>query len=205
MVELAGFPTCYNDELDPASDNTYIIAVRNGENEAGWPGARARIIHWHLEFHVEYGPWAGIAETWSPDAWHAGTIGARYVPMGGDARLNEGTNGTAQAYDVAYLGYIVNRRNDVLTDLKAHGLRVSPTGAWGQERHAILTHSKLYLHVHQTDNAPAIPALRMVVAAAYKLPVIMETPADRGHLRAGLLSHVRTEVHGRVLRDVGDG
>ena len=142
MVELAGFPTCYNDELDPASDNTYIIAVRNGENEAGWPGARARIIHWHLEFHVEYGPWAGIAETWSPDAWHARTIGARYVPMGGDARLNEGTNGTAQAYDVAYLGYIVNRRNDVLTDLKAHGLRVSPTGAWGQERHAILTHSK---------------------------------------------------------------
>lgn len=180
MVDLAGFPTCYNDELDPASDNTYIIAVRNGENDAGWPGARARIIHWHLEYHVEYGPWVGVAETWSPDAWHARTIGARYVPMGGDARLRDGTNGAAPSYDVAYLGYMIPRRTDVLSALNEYGLRVSPTSAWGQERHAVLLHAKTYLHIHQTDSAPAIPALRMVVAAAYSMPVIMETPADRG-------------------------
>ena len=43
--------------------NTYIVIVRNGENEAGWPGARARIIHWHLEPHVAYSTWAGVAET----------------------------------------------------------------------------------------------------------------------------------------------
>ena len=52
LIELAGFPVCYADELDPASDDTYIVIVRNGENEAGWPGARARIIHYHLEPQV---------------------------------------------------------------------------------------------------------------------------------------------------------
>ena len=129
MVELAGFPTCYSDELDPASDNTYIVTVRNGENEQGWPGARAHIIHWNIEYHVEYGPWAGVAETWSPDAWHAEKIGARYVPMGGDARLNDGTNGAGPTYDVAYLGYMIPRRTDVLTGLQGYGLAVSPTSA----------------------------------------------------------------------------
>ena len=71
LVELAGFPVCYADELDPASDDTYIVIVRNGENEAGWPGARARIIHWHLEPHVAYSTWPGVAETWAADQWHA--------------------------------------------------------------------------------------------------------------------------------------
>lgn len=187
LVELAGFPVCFTDEVQPESDNTYIVAVRNGENESGWPGARARIIHWHAEYHVEYGPWAGVAETWSPDAWHAEKIGGRYVPMGSDARLKHGPEMRHAEYDVAYLGYMVNRRNDVLSGLAQRGVRVSPTSAWGDDRHLVLTHSTAYLHVHQEAAAPAIPALRMVVAAAYSLPVISENPAARGLFHDGYL------------------
>ena len=180
LVELAGFPVCYADELDPASDDTYIVIVRNGENEAGWPGARARIIHFHLEPHVEYDAWPGVAETWAADAWHAEKIGARYVPMGSDARLKDGPDTRHAEYDVAYLGYMIPRRSDVLSGLAQRGARVSPTSAWGDERHKVLTHSTAYLHVHQVAEAPAIPPLRMVVAAAYSLPVITERPARTG-------------------------
>jgi hypothetical protein len=181
LVEFAGFPVVYVDEIDIDSDNTYILPMKTGETPAnGWPNARAHLIEYLFEYHVDYEPTPGVAERWSPDAWHAQQIGARYVPMGGDARLNDGTNGAGPTYDVAYLGYMIPRRTDVLTGLQGYGLAVSPTSAWGQERHAVLTHSRIYLHVHQTDSAKAIPALRMVVAAAYSLPVIMETPADRG-------------------------
>lgn len=187
LVDLAGFPTCYVDEIDPASGNTYILIVRNGEWPAGgWSDLRARFIHWHMEFHVDYEPLPGI-ELWSPDAWHAEKIGGRYVPMGSDARLKHGPEMRHAEYDVAYLGYMVNRRNDVLSGLAQRGVRVSPTSAWGDDRHLVLTHSTAYLHVHQEAAAPAIPALRMVVAAAYSLPVISENPAARGLFHDGYL------------------
>jgi hypothetical protein len=206
LIELAGFPVIYTDELDPASDNTYIVVVRNGENEAGWPGARARIIHWHLEPHVEYGPWQGVAETWAADAWHAEKIGGRYVPMGSDVRLKAGPDTRHAEYDAAYLVYLIPRRSDVLSGLAQRGVKVSPTSAWGDERHRILTHSTTYLHVHQTDIAPAIPALRMVVAAAYSLPVICETPAKRGifdygHLLTSDHAHIAEFVHMWAVRE----
>ena len=196
LVELAGFPTCFADELDPTRKKaTYILPVRNGECEAGWPGARARIIHWHLEPHVTYGPWAGVAETWASDQWHAEQIGAQYVPMGSDARLKDGPDTAGDEYDVAYLGYMIPRRTDILTELTQRGVRVSPTSAWGEERHRILTHSAAYLHVHQEASAPAIPPLRMVVAAAYSMPVIMETPARRGVFDFG---HILTSDHAHM-------
>lgn len=193
LVELAGFPVCYVDEIDPASDHTYIVIVRNGEwPEGGWPGARARIIHWHMEFHVDYAPLPGV-EWWSPDQWHAEKIGGRYVPMGSDARLADGPDTRyAHECDVAFLAYLIPRRTDILSGMAQRGVRVSPTSAWGNERHAVLAHSTAYLHVHQTDHAPAIPALRMVVAAAYALPVIMETPARRGVFNYG---HILTSDH----------
>jgi hypothetical protein len=203
LVDLAQFPTCFVDEIIPDSDHTYILPVRNGElPEGGWPDARARIVHYNAEFHVHYDPLPGLA-VWSPDAWHAEKIGGRYVPMGSDARLKhgpetrlkDGRDPAAAEYDVAYLGYMIPRRTDILSGMAQLGVRVSPTSAWGDDRHKILTHSTTYLHVHQTDYAPAIPALRMVVAAAYSLPVIMETPARRGLFDYG---HVLTADHAHL-------
>jgi hypothetical protein len=217
LVELAAFPTCYVDEIDPASDQTYILPVRNGEMpEGGYPGARARIVHWDAEYHVNYPPLPGLA-VWSPDRWHAEKIGGRYVPMGSDVRLKAGPDTRHAEYDVAYLVYLIPRRSDILSGLAQRGVKVSPTSAWGDERHRILTHSTTYLHVHQTDIAPAIPALRMVVAAAYSLPVICETPAKRGvfdygHMLTSDHAHIAEFVYmwsvkerGAFLQSFGDG
>lgn len=187
LVELAAFPVCFIDEMQPDSDNTYILPVRNGECDAGWPGARARIIHWHAEYHVDYEPLPDV-ELWSPDAWHAEHIGGRYVPMGSDARLADGpVVKHAPDYDLAFIAYMIPRRTDIVHQLAQRGVRLSPPSAWGNERHKVLTHATAYLHVHQTDYAPAVPALRMVVAAAYSLPVITETPAQRGIFDMGYM------------------
>lgn len=190
LIELAGFSTCYVDEMqvdDPS--RCYILMMQCGETERGWPGARARIIQWMLEW-FDYPPIPGVTERWSGDQWHAERLGVRYVPVGSDVRLAEGPDAKfAREYDIALLAYMIPRRNDVLSGLAQRGVRVSPTSAWGDERHLILKRSSVYLHIHQWDDKPAIPALRMVVAAAYSLPVISETPARRGIFHDGYLLH----------------
>lgn len=181
LIELAGYDRVYIDEIDPSSSNTYIMTVANGENAQGWNNPRARIILWDLEWRHD-GPVSipGLTEYWHMDLWTAAHIGARYVPVGGDARLYEEAAHTDVPYNVAYLGYMIPRRQQMWAWLQDRGLRLSPTSAWGKERAEVLSNSIAYLHVHQWDNAPGVPAQRMVVAAAYKLPVISETFADDG-------------------------
>lgn len=180
LIELSGFPLVYFDEIDPASDHTYILTAVNGENNGGWQTPRARIIHWNLEWDA-YPAVSGVSETWASDKWFAEQIGARYVPMGSHPGLKLDT---AVEYDVpyhaAFLGYMIPRRQQVWTWLVERGLRVTTNGAWGEQRHALLMQSTVYLHVHQHADKPGLPALRMVVAAAYSLPFITEEVADRG-------------------------
>lgn len=187
LIGLSGYPTCYIDEIDAQSDNTYIVTILNGE-VTGWPDAKARIILWDLEYHLDGIPdLAGIAEVWASDKWYAGVINARYVPMGSHAGLCPERTPKQDAYDVAYLAYLVPRRQRIQHDLTAAGVRVSPSSAWGSARHTLLRNSAAYLHVHQHDNAPTIAPLRLVVAAAYALPFITETVADIGIFRQLIL------------------
>lgn len=181
LVELSGFPTCYVDEIDAAAQNTYILPTRNGEWGDGWPGARAHLIHWNLEWE-DYPPLAGIAETWHSDAWFGGAHGIRYVPMGSHPELKPFDVEYVPdiGYDAAFLGYMIPRRQQVWTWLKERNLRITTNGAWGFERHRLLMQSALYLHVHQHDDKPGMPPLRLVVAAAYSLPFITETVANPG-------------------------
>jgi hypothetical protein len=181
LVELSGFQQCFIDEMQPDSDSTYIIPVRNGELPAtGFFAAQARIIHWNLEWCV-YPPLHGISEVWNSDRWYANTLGAKYVPMGSHPGLKDAEPGAEEiTYDVAYLGYMIPRRARLLHELDLLGVRSTPTSAWGRQRHELLTVSRAYLHVHQLDDKPGVPPLRMVVAAAYSLPVISEAMADRG-------------------------
>lgn len=179
LVELSGFPTCYVDEIDSASDTTYILVTRNGEMGNGWPDARARIIEWLMEWDA-YPPLAGVRETWHLDKWMAGCIGAKYVPVGGHPDLRDPDPLRGTTYDAAYLAYMTSRRGRIQYELRISGVAVSPSSAWGWERHGILSNSRAYVHVHQREDAPGVPGLRMVVAAAYQLPVISEKVADRG-------------------------
>lgn len=189
LIRLAGFPTCYIDEIDPASTNTYIIPVRNGEiPEGGYPGAFARLIHWCFEWDL-YPPLPGIAEVWYPDVWAAQQYGGRYVPIGGDMRLNtrESVSGHEPRYDAAFIAYMTGNRPEVRKAMMDRGISVSPTSAWGEERHKVLTHSRMYTTIHQFPDKPTMPVLRLVVAAAYRLPFFTQTVHDVGVYQWGIL------------------
>ena len=181
LIELSGYPTCYVDEIDPSrKGHTYILGTRNGEWGEGWKKPKARLIFFNLEW-TDYPPIAGIAGTWCADKWFAREIGARYVPLGGHAGLRDSADSAPEmAYDVAFLGYIIPRRQQMQHDLKQVGLTLSPSSAWGSERHTVLAGSRVYGHIHQHESKPGIPALRLVVAAAYGLPFITEQCADAG-------------------------
>jgi hypothetical protein len=184
MVELNGYSTCYTDEID-ASDASkcYIFTPRNGEHEAGWPDAKARIIHWNLERHG-YDPLPGVSETWCSDKALADKTGARYVLMGSDERLRTefGQLSDTKDIDLALFMYMTHRRERIHNMLKERGITMA-RGGWYDERHDQLAHSRAMLVIHQDDEMPWLAPQRFCIAAAYKLPVICETPRDRGDLR----------------------
>lgn len=187
MVKWAGYPVIYVDELDPQSDNTYIITPLNDEWLQGWPDARAQIIHWEFEWRWdERATWKeppGVSRVWHIDKWFADRYGFEYVPMGGDERLNEvGQNYPAEKiYDVAIMSYQTHRRQIITAQLENTGLRLAPiSGLWGRVRSDALLRSHVMVHTHQIDQAPGVACLRWAIAAAHRLPLITETVKDRG-------------------------
>lgn len=195
LVGLSDFPTCYVDEID-ADDpaRCYILPTRNGEWGEGWQGARARLIHWNFEWDA-YPETPGVGETWHSDAWFARQIGARHVPLGShrDLRL-QADSVSSEHFDVAYLGYMIPRREQMRHDLRQLGVTVSTNGAWGEARHKLLSNSSVYFHAHQHEDKPGVPPLRMVVAAAYAMPFVTENVADAGvfaeHIMQAPYSHL---------------
>jgi len=187
LIELSGYPLIYVDEIDPDSDHCYIFSPNNGETKAGWPGARARIIFYQLEWEThpnDSGPLPpGVAEKWTHDRWHAERIGARYVPIGSHPDLRYTLTAQIegwQNYHTALMAYLgPPRRLRIHDQLIGRGLRLAPN-AWGVERHHILTHSRSMLHIHQHDGIPGVASLRVALAAAYSLPYLSEQVADRG-------------------------
>lgn len=189
LVELAGYPVIPLAQMDVAdATKTYIITPLNDEWTQGWPGAKARIIHWELEWRwdwradVDEPP--GVAEVWCSDKLFAIQIGAKYVPMGSDARLNQHIfqpEDTAKEFDVAQVSYQVPRRAHITHMLQAEGLSVAQNeNLWGADRSFTLCASRVMVHVHQHENAPGVAPLRWCLAAAHKLPLITETIPDRG-------------------------
>jgi hypothetical protein len=189
LIRLSNFKTCYIDEIDPQSDNAYIITIRNGEIGDGWADAKAKIVLYDLEWRrAPEAPIPGVAEVWMCDKWQAELTGSRYVPVGGHAGLRQSIQVHPEPpYDVAYLAYMTYRRQVIHAELQARGVKLTPTSAWGEERDRLLNASRVYLHVHQHDDIPAVPGLRLVVAAAYGLPVVTEECADYGVFRSFLI------------------
>lgn len=178
LIRLSGFPLIYADEINPDSDNIYIYGPDNGETLPGWPGARARIIHWQLEWSLEAPLREGVRERWVGDNWYADQIHARYVPAGSHPNLNlRPDERLPRAYDVAWMAYTPPRRGQILTDLNERGLRVAPN-AWGEERHVTLLQSACMVHVHQWPEFPCLPPLRLALCAAYRLPLLCEMVYD---------------------------
>lgn len=182
LVDLASYPIIYVDEIDPASDNTYIVTPLNGEWMHGWRQPRARIIHWELEWRTDWRAEAneppGIAEVWASDYAYAMQIGAKYVCVGSDPLLNlDPDSQTTKVYDVAMLQYMTHRRHIIRQQLIAAGVSIAPDG-WDWQRHESLSKSRMMLHVHQHDHVQTIAPLRWAIAAAYRLPVFTESVLD---------------------------
>lgn len=183
LIEVSGYRLIYADEIDPQSDNLYIVTLLNGETQNGWQDARAEIILWDLEWRVDAPPRVpGVRRVWASDAWYAEQIGAEYVPMGSHPRLAgaEPVNRQCIDYDVAALMYTgPYRRNTLINQLRAGGVRVAAP-AWGKERDTRLRRSRAMLHIHQHDNVPTVAPLRWALAAAYELPIISERVENDG-------------------------
>lgn len=241
LIELAGYPTCYPDDIKPRSKNTYILPISNGELPTdGWSKPTARIIRWLFEWGIEEKR-NGVAEYWCPDAWNAAQNDARYVPLGGDARLNE------QSYppnenvalseagkppkrdalkelprdldkrgmwyknewyniDIAFPAYLTNRRMWVRDRLIERGVKFNnvpddlPAAAtsWGAERNAAYNAARLAWHIHQDADKPALPPLRLVMAAAYRLPFLSESVPDQGVFRGLIVTEDYADMVERV-------
>lgn len=185
LIELAGYPIIPLSELDPQSDNVYIVTPLNDEWLAGWQQPKARIIHlemeWRVDWRADVDTPPGIAETWACDRAYAERIGARYVPLGGHGGLKVWTNTIPKTLDVSLLSYQTGRRQVITNELKSMGLRVAPPeNVWGRDRSIALCASEVMLHVHQTEQTAGVAPLRWCLAAAHHLPLISETVPDRG-------------------------
>lgn len=112
---------------------------------------------------------------------------ARFVPLGSDARLGRAPGDFAEtyAYDVAFMGYMIPRREGIARQLQSRGIRVAPNG-WGAERAAVLASTRIMLNVHQHNNpAPFGEPLRIALAASFRMVLVSETLADPYPLVAG--------------------
>lgn len=182
LIALSGFPLVYFDEIDPASDNVYILTMINGENQQGWTDPKAEIVLWDLEWRLNgsYPRIPGVRRVWASDAWYAEKIGAQYVVMGSHPDLpGEPLQDCPKVWDAALMAYLSPRRDAIAAQIVAHGVTLAPRG-WGSERHAILQQTKALVQVHQLDEAPTVAPLRWALAAAYRMPHICETVLDKG-------------------------
>lgn len=181
LIELSGFPLIYMDEMDLQSDNTYIFSQPPTDWHHGWDNPRARIIYWAIEWYldVDYQVIPGV-ELWSADKWYADRISAKYVPMGSHPALNPHPDDTTEKlYDVATLWAGSYNRYHADDLIKQQGLNIAPNG-WGDERHRILSQSRMMVAVHQYPEAKTVAPQRWALAAAYKLPILSETLTDAG-------------------------
>lgn len=182
LIELSDYPLIHFDELDPASNNIYILTIVNGENEHGWKGVRARIILYDLEWRLEgtYPRIPGVSEVWAADKWYAEQIVAKYVPMGSHADLPvKPLVSREKVWDVSILSYLTYRRMHIKGQLEDAGITISPQG-WQDRRHDVLEQTRLMLAVHQRDDAPTIAPQRWALTAAYRMPMLCETVHDSG-------------------------
>lgn len=213
LIELSGFRLIRFSEIDPASDNCYIMTMVNGENQHGWEAPRARIILWDLEWRDKRPAIPGVSDIWASDAWYAQMHRMTYVPMGSHPGLADWTEMPDEferggylryVYDAAYLAYMIPRREALWTQLNARRVRLSPRSAWNGERSFVLRKSKLYLHVHQHDAFPCIPSLRLVMAAAYHLPFKTEACHDYGHWQDVVMHTPYDGIVPSLIDDIDD-
>lgn len=208
LIELSGYPLIYYEEIDPESQNCYILTMLNGEiNKDGWgDNPRATIILNDIEWRLKESDYAwpesdlvlpkGVSRVWTGDKWYAERIGAEYVPMGSHVGLvGSAEVAGPQRWDVSPLSYFSGRRTHIMDRLIERGVTIAPN-AWGDERDAVLKATSTILHVHQHERIHTVTPLRYAIAAAYHLPLISESVYDAGIFDTAVLYADYAELAG---------
>lgn len=220
LIELSGYELIYADEIDPHSDNRYVVTMLNGDTQNGWEGATSHITLWDLEWRLDgFALPAGVRDVWTSDCWYSQRLQqhglpCRYVPLGSHRGLNYHPDDTMpHEYDAALMAYLGPYRRSWLADRLRPRIRLAPNG-WGADRDDLLRKSRSMLNIHQHEGINTVPAQRFALAAAYRLPVITEALTDGGVfdtqtvLSAGYHELADCAVawiaDGRLLHDMGE-
>jgi hypothetical protein len=191
LVDLAGFPTIYTDELDTSQEGVFITAPLNGEwephikNQDHKP-RYAHLIQWNIERPSGSAGSVGnyakrqrqliydrfFDEIWVSDSRLADETQLRFVVLGSDAGL--GSPGDEKRYAFCHMSYEVPRRGNIYKHFRDD--QIGPN-SWPPERDEILQASRFALNIHQ-DIHPFQEPLRLALFAAYGLPIISETIFD---------------------------
>jgi hypothetical protein len=205
LAELSEYPVVYLDEVDWQCGDTVIASPHNGE----WFGIperkKTRLIWFNIERaepSTDYSKGgkdkpSNVDEVWVADRYLAKLTGAKYVFMGGDARLG-GNPSLTKDFDVITLMAFFGRRMNLWSDLRVLRLADDPDGLWGAERHRRMRKSHLLVSAHQ-DGYQYIEPPRFMLAGVYGLPLVTETVLDGGYYEQGI-HYLSTYIEG--LRDL---
>lgn len=195
LIELSGFPICYVDEMDVYdSDKVYIISPMNGEMlEFMTPERRndkkAYLIQWNLERPSGSGNVAEYRasnqllleqkyfnEVMVSDMALSADTGFGYQCLGSHPKLQELDN-YHKMFDIIHLSCYSPTRSWMFDSPSVPKSRIGKltvaANGWGDVKIANLAFSRVMLAWHQ-DTFPYIEPLRYALAAAYKLPLIVQ-------------------------------
>ena len=187
LVELAGFETCYTDEVDVRRHVVHILTPINGEwrphidNQVGRP-RNAHIVLWNLERPSDPGGIGAFAmsnrklmygryfdDVWVSDRALASETMLRFTVLGSDYGL--GAPGGEKRYDLVHMSSVVDRRANIYNQFDS---KVIAPNCWPRTgRDKVLRESRFALNIHK-DNFPFQEPLRLALFAAYGLPVLTE-------------------------------
>lgn len=206
LVELAGFERIHAHQLDLDNpEHTYIFVSPDGIPDC--TGAKARCIFWQFEYQGDYTKQPNkdtCAEQWTSDPTDALTRGARFVLLGSHPYLNPTLDRNPESeWDLTLLGYMTDRRRVIKDQLSNYRWTPDYPGHDTDTRHEVLRGTRLMLHVHQHDT-PALAPIRYALAAAYRLPVLVEMPDSFVFPYEGFVGATYAEIMGNASMFLSD-
>lgn len=81
-------------------------------------------------------------------------------------------------YDIGFCGYLSERRNKILKELKERGVKINIIELWGDERDKELAKCKIILNIHCSDDYKIFESARCEPWLKLGIPVISENSLD---------------------------
>lgn len=185
LVHLSGFQECDIEDIDPFSDNTYIVTLNyHGFDQGPIPdnyfpeGRTARMILHQLErFNLidERFDEVWLYDRSMPELNHPK---AKYVILGGHKDFMEPIE-CSKLWDFYHMCYLYPRRAPMILDLSRRGAFIAPAPIEWEDKNRFMQQSKAGIALHQHDHSlDLIEPLRLTVFSLFKLPILAEKSTD---------------------------